>query len=190
MQWLLSRGLDLLDEENERHLDKALDAIISGMEHDEQTRDWVVDLARFNDLAEELAGELYVRFPVDAVAAGVPQTESPRKSKRSTERGEGQAKLIAALTKHHKYADGGCLNLSPIGNNELARLAGVSDSTASAFFAEKFGGHTKYRASCANATRLLAALKLLNQAFAPHHLFGTLPPGFGALPSDDDEPEE
>jgi hypothetical protein len=102
---------------------------------------------------------------------------TPTKAKRSTERGEGRAKLVAALTKHHQYADGGCLNLEPIGNNELARLAGVSESTASGFFNKQFDGHTKYRVICADATRLVAALKLLNQEFAPHHLFGAKPPG-------------
>jgi hypothetical protein len=44
-------------------------------------------------------------------------------------RGEAEAKLIAALTKHHQYADGSCLNLEPVGNNELARIAEVSEST-------------------------------------------------------------
>ncbi|MGA2032823.1 MAG: hypothetical protein ABSG68_11235 [Thermoguttaceae bacterium] len=103
-------------------------------------------------------------------------TLKAKKSKRSTERGEGQAKLIAALTKHHNYANGSCLNTEPIGNNELARLAEVSDSTASAFFTKEFGGHTKYRALCVDATRLVASLKLLNQEYSPHHLFGGKPP--------------
>jgi hypothetical protein len=43
-------------------------------------------------------------------------TSVPTKSKRSTEKGEAQTKLIAALTKHHQYADGGCLNFEPTGN--------------------------------------------------------------------------
>src|SRR5262249_5272125 len=93
-------------------------------------------------------------------------TEPTRK--RSTERGEGRAKLIAALTKHHQYADGGCLNPEPIGNNELARQAGVSDSTASAFFNNEFEGHTRYKALCRDLGRLVAALKLLNNEFSPH----------------------
>jgi hypothetical protein len=97
--------------------------------------------------------------------------------KRSTERGEGRAKLIPALTKHHQYADGGCLNLEPIGNNELAKAAGVSPSTASAFFNDKFKGHTKYKALCRDLGRLVAALKLLNDEFAPHHLYGRRPAG-------------
>ena len=63
--------------------------------------------------------------------------------KRSTERGEAHRKLLAALTAHHKYEDGGCLNLEPIGNNELARLAEVSKATASAFFNKEFGGHPR-----------------------------------------------
>jgi len=97
--------------------------------------------------------------------------------KRSTERGEGRAKLIAALTKHHQYADGGCLNLEPIGNNELAKAAGVSPSTASAFFNNKFKGHTKYKALCRDSGRLAAALKLLNNEFSPDDLYGRRPAG-------------
>src|SRR5262249_32651563 len=50
-----------------------------------------------------------------------PAVTTETASKRSTERGEGRAKLIAALTKHHQYANGGCLNLDHIGNNELAK---------------------------------------------------------------------
>ncbi|MGD9719890.1 MAG: hypothetical protein AB7O59_01595 [Pirellulales bacterium] len=113
-----------------------------------------------------------------------------RKSKRSTERGEGRAKLIGALTKHHKYADGSCLNLEPIGNNELARLAEVSESTASAFFNNEFnqgetGGHTVYRALCRDQGRLADSLKVLNGEFSPHHLYGRTPPG--EHERDDDE---
>ncbi|MBA3482613.1 MAG: hypothetical protein H0T51_12435, partial [Pirellulales bacterium] len=95
--------------------------------------------------------------------------------KRSTNKGEGQAKLIAALTKHHQYANGGCLNLEAIGNNELARLADVDQATASAFFKQKFKSHGKYKAACADAGVLVTALKLLNDEFAPHLLFGSKP---------------
>jgi hypothetical protein len=94
-------------------------------------------------------------------------------------------KLIAALTKHHKYADGGCLNPEPIGNNELARLAGVAKRTASAFFTKEFGGHAKYRTLCRDATRLVALLKRLNREYSPHHLFGGKP--LGEDGRDDDE---
>jgi hypothetical protein len=98
---------------------------------------------------------------------------SGRTPKRSTERGEGRAKLIAALTKHHQYADGGCLNLEPVGNNELAKAAGVSPSTASAFFNDKFQGHAKYRAVCRDAGRLADSLKALNGEFSPYELWPT-----------------
>jgi hypothetical protein len=111
--------------------------------------------------------------PTEAAAPADRQT----KPKRSTEQGEGRAKLVAALTAHHKYAAGGCLNAEPIGNNKIARLAGVSESTASAFFNEQFGGHAKYRAICADATRLAASLKLLNGEYTPYELFGSKPPG-------------
>lgn len=91
----------------------------------------------------------------------------PTKPKRSSEKGEGRAKLIAALTKHHKYAEGGCLNLEPIGNNELARQAEVAKRTASAFFDKDFQGHAKYRALCMDPVRLAASLKALNGEFRP-----------------------
>jgi hypothetical protein len=101
----------------------------------------------------------------------------PPKAKRSTVRGEGQVKLIAALTKHHKYAEGGCLNQDPVSNNQLARQAKVSPSTASSFFRKQFGGHAKYRRMCLDSTGLATALKLINGEFAPLHLYGTRPPG-------------
>jgi len=114
---------------------------------------------------------------------GDPGSETGRKSnakpapkpKRSTVRGEGRAKLIAALTKHHEYANGGCLNLEPIGNNELARLADVDRATASAFFKREFKGHGKYKVTCADSVRLVAALKMLNGEYAPHYLYGSKP---------------
>jgi hypothetical protein len=115
-------------------------------------------------------------------SAGESATPKKIKKKKSTVRGEGQIKIVSALTKHHQYADGGCLNMTPIGNNELARLAEVSESTVSDFFNRQFnggkkGGLAKYRAICGDAAKLVAALKLLNQEFSPHHLFGTKPPG-------------
>jgi hypothetical protein len=109
--------------------------------------------------------------------------------KRSTERGEGRAKLISALTKHHRYADGGCLNLEPVGNNALAKVARVSASTASAFFNDKFQGHTKYKALCRDAGRLAAALKLLNHEFAPYHLLGAASSDLAAPEEEDTEAE-
>jgi hypothetical protein len=127
-----------------------------------------------------------VREPIDGAQINGSRsnggTSNPVKPKRSTTKGEARVKLIAALTTHHKYADGGCLNLTPIGNNELARLAKVSDSTASAFFNREFnggnsGGLEKYQAHCRDSTRLVGALKLLNQEFSPHHLYGDKPPG-------------
>jgi len=108
-----------------------------------------------------------------------------KRAKRSTERGEGRAKLAAALTKHHKYVDGSCLNLEPIGNNELARKADVWPSTASAFFKKKFKGHLRYRTICRDAGNLADALKVLNNEFSPHELHGRRP----ASEKDRDEDE-
>ncbi len=98
------------------------------------------------------------------------------KAKRSTNPGEARLKLIAALTKHHQYADGGCLNMEPIGVNELQRMAQIgSSSTSSKFFEKEFHGHAKYRAACRDATKLVYSLKLLNGEFSPYELFGRSP---------------
>jgi hypothetical protein len=55
-------------------------------------------------------------------------------------------------------------------------MADVSPSTASAFFAKKFGGHARYRALCRDAGRLAVALKALNGELSPHELYGRRPP--------------
>jgi hypothetical protein len=122
----------------------------------------------------------------DAPAPAVTPASSP---KRSTERGEGRAKLIAALTKHHRYADGSCLNTEPIGNNELAKAADVSASTASTFFNEEFGGHTKYKVLCRDPRKLTAALKLLNDEFTPYYLLGNASSELAAPEEDDADSE-
>jgi hypothetical protein len=114
-----------------------------------------------------------------------PAVVTNRARKRSTERGEGRAKLIAALTKHHQYADGSCLNLEPVGCNELAKAAGVSPSTASAFFHDEFRGHKNYQALCRDVGKLAAALKLLNDEFAPYHLLGAASSDLAAPEQDD-----
>lgn len=116
----------------------------------------------------------------DAGQAGAPVTIAarpadeltPAKPRQSTQRGGAHEKLIAALTAHHQYAAGGCLKLEPIGNNQLARLAGVSNSTASEFFEFKFGGYDKYKALCADKAKLIASLRLLNNEYAPQILVG------------------
>jgi hypothetical protein len=133
-------------------------------------------LGQFNratrQLRKAIRGQFIERLHGESEPAVKPSGRTP---KRSTQRGEGRAKLIAALSKHHQYADGGCLNLEPIGNNELAKAAGVYPSTASAFFKDQFEGHAKYRAVCRDAGRLADSLKALNGEFSPHDLYGRRP---------------
>jgi hypothetical protein len=93
---------------------------------------------------------------------------TPVRKKKSTQSGEATAKLIAALTTHHQYENGSCLNPNPIGANLLSRLAGVSEGSASSFFTKKFGGHGQYKLCCRRDIATLAAsLKLLNGEVAP-----------------------
>lgn len=126
-------------------------------------------------LAEGTTALDHGELPANALT-GNGHNPKPKQQKKSTQQGEGKTKLIAALTKHHQYADGGCLKLDPIGNNQLARLAKVDQATASVFFQRQFNGHAKYQAACADPARLSAALKMLNGEFAPHHLYGSKPP--------------
>lgn len=145
-------------------------------------------LANLHDGWPDVAAQLFGPMP-DSGAVVVDNnyastSTDAKATKRSTKRGDGDAKLVAALTNHHQYADGGCLNQENIGNNELARLADVSESTASAFFNKRFKGHAKYRAVCRDKQLLISALKLLNQDYSPWLLFE------GALPSEADGDDE
>ena len=86
------------------------------------------------------------------------------KNKRSTGKGEAQAKIVAALTLHHKYENGQCdKSTGPIRVNELARLAVVSKSTASTFFRKEFGnGRFEYNRTCDNYKELVNYLRRVN----------------------------
>jgi hypothetical protein len=113
------------------------------------------------------------------IVQAVEDPPNPKKPKRSTERGEGRAKLIAELSRYHRYADGSCLNCEPIGSNELADKAHVAHSTASSFFKKEFESHAKYRVLCRDAGGLVMALKVLNGDIAPRLMYGRRPPGEG-----------
>jgi hypothetical protein len=106
-----------------------------------------------------------------AAANGVPK-------QRNTMKCNNQIKLIAALTQHHQYADGSCLNAEPIGNNELARQAEVGRATANRFFDKWFGGHAVYCGICRRNTRkLVDTIKAMNGEFVP-----ASEPNYGAVP--------
>jgi hypothetical protein len=145
--------------------------------HEMLTWDYVTKLGEhdaqwLNDFLEGLISE---------VGAGEPTRESdkPKKSKHSTQGRDAYLKLSAALTAHHKYAKDSCTNLEPIGSNKLSALADVSTGSASNFFRDKFGGHTKYKSLCRHPEKLRLALKILNQEFTPQLLYGAKPPGEG-----------
>jgi hypothetical protein len=105
----------------------------------------------------------------------------PPPKKASTESGEARTKIIAALTQHHRYANGSCLNLDPVNVRALSRACGAAKSSVSRFFEKQFGGHAKYRnVYCADLHRMVAALKKLNGEYTVDDLFGGTLPGEGA----------
>jgi hypothetical protein len=113
----------------------------------------------------------------------VPQP--PAREKRSTEKGEAEAKLISALAAHHKYSDGSCLNLEPVKNNALARLADVDQGSASYFFKKHFRGHQQYTRDCQNPGRLSGILAALVGDVAGWKVFGRAPASEGGRAEDE-----
>lgn len=117
-----------------------------------------------------------------AVAAETMEKRQKRKVQRPGDEAAADIALIAALTKHHQYAKGGCLNLEAIGSNALARQAKVSTGSASGFFQRHFKGHRKYKlVFCRDAVLLVNALKMLNGDFSPWIL---------SDPKEEDPPDE
>jgi hypothetical protein len=142
-----------------------------------QPIEWALDA--FDDLAAS-------DKPEAGVGAGPPAPRTKGR-KRSTQRGDGRTKIISALTHHHQFAKDGCLNLEPIGNNELAELATVARSTVSDYFKKEVGGYKRYRIACRDSRQLAIMLKLLRKELSPIDLYGAHPPEKGDEDEDDDE---
>jgi hypothetical protein len=100
-----------------------------------------------------------------------PQQSPRHQARRGFAKRQTRDRLIDALTSHHQYENGSCLNPEPIGNNDLALMANVSRSTASEFFKREFRGHSKYKLLCRRSGDLVVALKLLNNEFPPYMLY-------------------
>lgn len=99
-----------------------------------------------------------------------PSASNLPKPKRSTVKREAQANIISALSKYHKYNTPGTLCQFPIGVNELARLADVSNSSVSLFFGKHTKGYDHYRIMCEVFHTLLSFLKAINGDYSPHEL--------------------
>jgi hypothetical protein len=127
--------------------------------------------------------------PTNSPGPGVQKlgaSKEPKKPKRSTEPGEAQVKIVSAFSAHHRYENGVCLNMIPIGNNELARAAEVSQDRASAFFKDKFGSHGQYKALChRDPAGISKVLKALNGDYAIDDTYGDQPPGECEIGDDD-----
>jgi hypothetical protein len=152
----------------------------SGLEHNSQ---------RIKELITEIDNQFQaVADRIEAAAALGDESSqtSPANPKRSTKNDSGtRGKIIAALSKHHRYGEAGDLNLEPIGNNKLAQLADVSPSTISQFFKDKFHGHNGYKVQCKEQSTILTALKLLNADMAPHLLARERSPAEGTVHEDE-----
>ena len=83
----------------------------------------------------------------------------------TTPPGGARLRIIATLTKHHKYAINSCLNYEAIGVNALAKEAGVAAGSVTHFFNKFFDGHNKYKIACREQKTLIIKLKILNADF-------------------------
>jgi hypothetical protein len=136
----------------------------------------------YRDRVRAATAEAAVHRAAGASTTSVPTTGStqakafagPRRTRHSGDSAT-TTKIIAALTEHHRYADGSCLVDEPIENNELARKARVAKATASTFFRKKFYSHYGYKSICGNKSKLVASLKMLNGEFAPRVLLRSDP---------------
>lgn len=107
------------------------------------------------------------------------------RKKRSTEKGEAEAKLIAALAAHHEYSDGSCLNLDPVRNNAIARVAEVNQGSATHFFKKHFRGRKQYIRICQDPESLSLILGALVRDMPAWKLFGRAPASEGGRAEDE-----
>jgi hypothetical protein len=90
-----------------------------------------------------------------------PAPTRPRRGRPARGSPVGRQKVVAAILAHHRYESGSVLRWEPAPLAALAKLAGVSTSTASRslasiFAADKGEGYERYRAAC--QSELLAAV--------------------------------
>jgi hypothetical protein len=130
-----------------------------------------------------------VRGWAETIEAEEPsQRQKPKvRTKKSTNKGDGQIMTIAALSSYHEFDGDECPNLAPIGVNELARLAKVSSSTVSLFFQKRFAaehsasgeGRRKYREACRSSYTLSLEIKRIRDELIPTELWNSLPVDHG-----------
>jgi hypothetical protein len=123
------------------------------------------------DTTVEAAIDILTKHARESASRSSSSPKPRRTTKPRTGRTDIECMLIAALTKHHNYSNGELLNHEPIGNNELAKLAGVAKSSASAFFKKRFHGHSRYKIVCRDKERLIAKLTNLNDENSQTTLF-------------------
>lgn len=180
----VKRAVSIVEMASEIAHDPGLLVEHIGWLEDSTTPDWTAFCHQLEMEARDTTGVL---APVgDGETTSKRRGDGRVREKKSTVKGEAQEKIISALILHHKYQDGGCLNLEPIGLGELARKAEVGKASVNRFFDKHFGvgkpkkgGHKKYIHVCGDITSLITSLKLLNGEFSPSALYGRNPPNKG-----------
>lgn len=125
--------------------------------------------------------------PLTVKSKPIKPTSGKRRSRRVVGKTiDSDLVFIAALTKHHRYGNGSCGNIEPIGCGELAEKTKLAKSTASRFFKKEFQGYKNYQLVCKTG-RISQSLKLLNKDVAPHILLGKKAAEIAGQPASDND---
>jgi hypothetical protein len=137
-------------------------------------RRFVGDLMQKCAITVDAAEGLTLEAAVDALDAA--RNGKLVTSKRSTQKGEAECKIISGLSEHHGYDEsGGCTNPTPIKVNEFARKYQVSSGSVSQFLTRYFGARGNYIALCRSPGGLAEKLKDLRRERGERHTFGRAP---------------
>ncbi len=92
-----------------------------------------------------------------------------KKSSKTSKKPKFHA-FVKALSTHHQYEEGSCLNFEPATFGQLAKIGGFAPSTAKEHIDKQFGGIEGYKRACAVKSELIASLRLLNNEVTPRLL--------------------
>ena len=102
---------------------------------------------------------------VEAEPTKLEPKDSSLAGKKPVKLAASAVKIMAALRLHHRSGHAGELNLEPVGRNELARLAGVGNSSVDRFWEARGGSECYERLCLEGGWKLEGFLEKLDRPF-------------------------
>jgi hypothetical protein len=107
-----------------------------------------------------------IRSPrVEGEPSKAESKDSSLAGKKPVKLAASAIKIMAALRLHHRSSRAGELNLEPVGRNELARLAGVGNSSVDRFWEARGGSECYERLCLEGGWKLEGFLEKLDRPF-------------------------